>query len=200
MKKYSLLIILPPPHIEAEIIKIREILFKRRRLLSSQALPAFIPLLYLPEELRYIDNLKNSLQSINEGFQINSKQPELLSRYYYLTVRTNGRWHQMVHRLRQILYSPGSGYDPDFETQDPLIEIHEGFFLGEEEGRITDNPEVFIESLMRESVRFQFDNPTLGILHIEQAQPETGKWEEIYWTLDKIKALPPTKPAGTDTD
>lgn len=176
-----LLAVLPPANVERLVGDIREELFRRHGLASALALPALLPLGFLPAgPLPAGVQMRQIRSAFPAAFPMEAGGLRVERDLLVLEVKTGGRLGRLREALQRLL-----------PLTDGFLPPLEGFFLAARE-HLAD-PGAALAGLPPPAIpRFSvFD---LAFLEIRIGEPGPAWWRQLYW--EEIGRIPGRRPAA----
>ena len=165
---FSLIALLPPGSVEAEVGKIQQSIFAEHGLVSAVALPPLIPVASLLPGEPPGDLLKTLNARVSAPYRIRLRGTTAWHRgFLYLAVDSGGLWHEL---------RDGSPCDSD--EAPTLLPGFEGFFLGCSEA----------DSRLRELIHpavpeTGYTSTRLARMIVEIPGPQDAWWREVSWEI-----------------
>lgn len=167
-RTFSLVAVLPPGSVEAEVGKVQQGILAEHGLVSAAALPPLIPVASLPPGEQPGDLLRSLNASVSAPWRIRLRGGTAWhGGFLFLAVDSGGLWQALRDG------SPSGSAETDV-----LLPAFEGFFLGcgEADSRLR----ALIHPTVPET---GFTSSRLARMIIETSGPRNAWWREVSWEI-----------------
>ncbi len=165
--RLSLIALLPPGSVEAEVGKVQQSVFSTCGTLSAIALPPLIPIGFVRPATEPAGLLASLNARASAPYRIRFGGFSRHAGFLYLAIDSGGLWNELRKGIEGAL-ADDEGLFPGFE----------GFFLGcakpDQELAVVDAPEFFDSS---------FSSCRLALLILQSRRSRESWWREVSWEI-----------------
>jgi len=174
VEAFRIVALAAPGSVEAALGKLQAEIFSLYGLASAQAMPALIPVAFLPLEAPTRRLLGSLNDCVRAPWSMRTTGCQWREEYLYVGIESGGAWSLLRERALQTC-----GAEPG-----ELFPIREGFFMG-----CGDATPAQRDAIRPEAPPVSFSSADIVLLSIEKPPGQGAWWRELYWEIIEQRPL-----------
>ena len=174
MERFPVITLAAPGSVEAALGRLQAEIFSRYGLASAQAMPAMIPVAFLPQKAPPRGLLGSLNDCVRAPWSIRTTGCQWAEGYLYVGIESRGVWSALRERTLQACGAEPNG----------LFPVREGFFMG-----CGDATPAQRDAIRPAVPPVSFSSSDIVLLRIERPPGQRAWWRELYWEVVEQRPL-----------